>query len=72
MRLSGKFKSAFPNGEPVPQQPAAKKGEALTPPPLGFWMSTINPRRIQTMMISIVITTYMFYLFFSLSIWTAK
>jgi ABC-type uncharacterized transport system involved in gliding motility auxiliary subunit len=33
MRLSGKFKSAFPNGEPVPQQPAAKKGEPLVAPP---------------------------------------
>ena len=33
MRIIGKFKSAFPNGEPVPQQPAAKKGEALVPPP---------------------------------------
>ncbi len=33
IRLSGKFKSAFPNGEPVPQQTAAKKGEALVPPP---------------------------------------
>ena len=33
MRISGKFKSAFPNGEPVPQQQAAKKGEPLQPPP---------------------------------------
>jgi ABC-type uncharacterized transport system involved in gliding motility auxiliary subunit len=33
MRLTGKFKSAFPNGEPVPQQPPAKKGEELKPPP---------------------------------------
>ena len=33
MRISGKFKSAFPNGEPVPQQAPAKKGEALVPPP---------------------------------------
>ena len=33
MRIIGKFKSAFPNGEPVPQQAAAKKGEPLVPPP---------------------------------------
>lgn len=33
VRLSGKFKSAFPNGEPVPPQPPAKKGEELKPPP---------------------------------------
>ena len=33
MRLTGKFKSAFPNGEPVPQQPPAKKGEPLVAPP---------------------------------------
>ncbi len=33
MRIVGKFKSAFPNGEPVPQQAPAKKGEALVPPP---------------------------------------
>jgi ABC-type uncharacterized transport system involved in gliding motility auxiliary subunit len=33
MRISGKFKSAFPNGEPVPPQAPAKKGEELKPPP---------------------------------------
>jgi ABC-type uncharacterized transport system involved in gliding motility auxiliary subunit len=33
MRLTGKFKSAFPNGEPVPPQAPAKKGEELKPPP---------------------------------------
>lgn len=33
VRLSGKFKSAFPNGEPVPPQAPAKKGEELKPPP---------------------------------------
>jgi ABC-type uncharacterized transport system involved in gliding motility auxiliary subunit len=33
MRITGKCKSAFPNGEPTPQQPAAKKGEELKPPP---------------------------------------
>jgi ABC-type uncharacterized transport system involved in gliding motility auxiliary subunit len=33
MRITGKFKSAFPNGEPVPPQPPAKKGEELKPPP---------------------------------------
>jgi len=33
MRLTGKFKSAFPNGEPVPPRAPAKKGEELTPPP---------------------------------------
>ena len=33
MRLTGKFKSAFPNGEPTPQQAPAKKGEELKPPP---------------------------------------
>lgn len=33
MRISGKFKSAFPNGEPVPFQAPAKKGEELKPPP---------------------------------------
>ncbi len=33
MRIVGKFKSAFPNGEPQPQQPAAKKGEPLVAPP---------------------------------------
>ncbi len=33
IRLSGKFKSAFPNGEPVPPQPPAKKGEPLVAPP---------------------------------------
>ena len=33
MRIVGKFKSAFPNGEPVPQQAPAKKGEPLVPPP---------------------------------------
>jgi ABC-type uncharacterized transport system involved in gliding motility auxiliary subunit len=33
MRLTGKFKSAFPNGEPVPPQPPAKKGEPLVAPP---------------------------------------
>ena len=33
IRLTGKFKSAFPNGEPVPPQPPAKKGEELKPPP---------------------------------------
>ena len=33
MRLTGVFKSAFPNGEPVPQQAPAKKGEELKPAP---------------------------------------
>jgi ABC-type uncharacterized transport system involved in gliding motility auxiliary subunit len=33
MRLTGKFKSAFPNGEPTPPQAPAKKGEELKPPP---------------------------------------
>ena len=33
MRIIGKFKSAFPNGEPVPPQAPAKKGEELKPPP---------------------------------------
>ncbi|MEI8034012.1 MAG: GldG family protein [Betaproteobacteria bacterium] len=33
VRITGKFKSAFPNGEPVAPQAPAKKGEPIQPPP---------------------------------------
>ncbi len=33
VRITGKFKSAFPNGEPVAPQAPAKKGESIQPPP---------------------------------------